>query len=613
MLEARIILTAVIGYIIGIIWGLYCKISIVPFYILIYLLYLIFKKEKNNTKFKLISFKRYFRYIKLIFSKKVIKIMIISLTLSNSIVLFQNYRYDNIYKNQDGKNIDITGIVVSVNKDRCKVKVKTKMYKNTYLYVYFNKNIELKYGDEIILNGIFESPKKRSNYKGFDYKNYLKTLKIYGIVKAKSIKILTHDKGNIILKYTNKLTIKIKEIINSSEMSDEEKAILEGILLGEKQNISKETINDFSKSNISYILAISGMHISYIILISNFIGSKTFGKHISKITTSMIIIIYMCITSFTPSVVRAGITGIISIMSNFFYRKNDIWESMGLSLLLILFYNPFLIQNIGLLLSFSGVIGIVTFKETLEKLIEESLDRKNRIAIRKNKVISKLIIKIMNTKIFKIIQNATLVTVSATLTVMPVVLISFNKVNITSLIISILTSFIIGEIVILGLISIITKINIIQKILSIFLKILISFSKLGNNLPLSQIYLVTPNLLEIIIYYILIFSVFFIIKINLVKNKSAFQIRIKNLLSLAKYKIRNNKKKAISIILTICLINLIIFLTPKSLKIYFVDVGQGDCTLIKTPRNKIILIDGGGNEKQDYNVRRRNFNAIFIR
>ena len=226
MLEARIILTAVIGYIIGIIWGLYCKISIVPFYILIYLVYLIFKKEKNNTKFKLISFKRYFRYIKLIFSKKVIKIMIISLTLSNSIVLFQNYRYDNIYKNQDGKNIDITGIVVSVNKDRCKVKVKTKMYKNTYLYVYFNKNIELKYGDEIILNGIFESPKKRSNYKGFDYKNYLKTLKIYGIVKAKSIKILTHDKGNIILKYTNKLTIKIKDIINSSEMSHEVKAIL---------------------------------------------------------------------------------------------------------------------------------------------------------------------------------------------------------------------------------------------------------------------------------------------------------------------------------------------------------------------------------------------------
>ena len=38
---------------------------------------------------------------------------------------------------------------------------------------------------------------------------------------------------------------------------------------------------------------------------------------------------------------------------------------------------------------------------------------------------------------------------------------------------------------------------------------------------------------------------------------------------------------------------------PKNLRIYFVDVGQGDCTLIMTPRNYSILIDGGGNDNYD--------------
>ena len=43
----------------------------------------------------------------------------------------------------------------------------------------------------------------------------------------------------------------------------------------------------------------------------------------------------------------------------------------------------------------------------------------------------------------------------------------------------------------------------------------------------------------------------------------------------------------------------------KRLEIYFVDVGQGDCTLIKTPTNKTILIDGGGSEFGSFDVGER--------
>lgn len=46
-----------------------------------------------------------------------------------------------------------------------------------------------------------------------------------------------------------------------------------------------------------------------------------------------------------------------------------------------------------------------------------------------------------------------------------------------------------------------------------------------------------------------------------------------------------------------------IIIFPKNLKIFFVDVGQGDCTLIVTRQNKTLIIDGGGREKSLYNVR----------
>lgn len=613
MLEKRKCFSILIGYIIGIIMGLYCKISIVLFYLIFLFLYLIFSKENKRGKFKLISFKRYFRYIKIIFNKKVLKLIIIFSIISNSIVLYQNYKYDNLYKDLDGKDIEITGIVQLKTKEKYKIKVITKGYKNTNLYLKNDKKLNLEYGDKITINGTFSKPITRTNYKGFDYRNYLKTLKIYGSLKAKNVKIISKDNENFISKFTHKLSINIDQAIENSSLQNDEKALIKGILLGDKENISEDIINNFSASNISYILAVSGMHIAYIIIVSNFIFNKLIGKHYSKLITSTIIFVYMCITNFTSSVVRAGVAGILITMSNFFYRKNDTWEDLSIALLVILFYNPFLLQNVGLQLSYAGTIGIIIFKQTLNKQLKTHLSKVEKRAIRRNKQITKMFIKILNTKVSQAIIQAILVTISANLMVMPIILISFNKVSISSLMISVITSFIIGPIVIVGLVFIIIRIDLVQEILSFLLKLMINIAKLGSNLTLNQIYLVTPSIMQIIIYYVFVLILNTLIKIKLEKEPNSIQKRIKNLLSLLKYHIRLNKKKIISITLIIILIYFFLIFIPKDLKIYFIDVGQGDSSLIVTPTNKTILIDGGGSESSSYNVRRKNFNAIFAR
>lgn len=180
MLETRKVLTAVIGYILGILMGLYCKISIVLFYIIIYLVYLIFANKNRKRKFKLFSFKRYFRYLKVLFNKEVIKIIVIFGVISNTIVLFQNYKYENLYKNLDGENCDLQGIVLEIFDDKAKVKIINSKYKNTYLYIY-SKEISMEYGDKIAFEGKFSQPEKHSNYKGFDRFEYYKTLKFMGL------------------------------------------------------------------------------------------------------------------------------------------------------------------------------------------------------------------------------------------------------------------------------------------------------------------------------------------------------------------------------------------------------------------------------------------------
>ena len=93
----------------------------------------------------------------------------------------------------------------------------------------------------------------------------------------------------------------------------------------------------------------------------------------------------MCMVNFTPSIVRAGITGIIALMANFVYRKNDTWEALSISLFVILINNPFAIKDIGLELSFGATIGIIVFGKTLKKFYEIWLERINRRAIRRKK------------------------------------------------------------------------------------------------------------------------------------------------------------------------------------------------------------------------------------
>lgn len=134
------------------------------------------------------------------------------------------------------------------------------------------------------------------------------------------------------------------------------------------------------------------------------------------------------------------------------------------------------------------------------------------------------------------------------------------------------------------------------------LNLLIEISQLGEKLAFGQANLVTPSIIQILVYYLFIFCFFIILNINITKVLSNSQKRTKNLISLFKYKFYQNKRKVISLILFICILFSIYKIIPKNLKIYFIDVGQGDSCLIVTPLNKKILIDGGGSTDKDFDI-----------
>lgn len=241
--------------------GLYFNFSMVLFYIPVIAIYLIYKiiRKKQKKEFKLFSFKRYFRYVKLFLnSKTIIFIMIISI-LSNMQVLIQNKKYEHLY--QEGE-VNLEAVIVDNKtekeyKNQYKIKViSNNKYKNTYLYLKTNKSTELEYGDKINVTGKFTKPDIARNYGGFDYKEYLKTVKVHGILNVEDIKVTDKNQVNFIFTLANKTKLEVEGHIDLC-LEKEQAELLKGILLGDTSNIDEELKENFRNANISHILAVS--------------------------------------------------------------------------------------------------------------------------------------------------------------------------------------------------------------------------------------------------------------------------------------------------------------------------------------------------------------------
>lgn len=587
--------------------GLYFNTSIVLLYIPIIAIFFIYKSiKKKKEKFKFLSPKRYSKYVKLIIKKEVLFTIILCSIISNSIVIYQNNKFDSLYKNID--EIEGEAVVISSKREKeyinlYKIKIiylnKSNRYKDTCLYLKINKKnlIDLQYGDKIKIIGEFIEPEVSRNYGGFNYKEYLKSLKIYGIIKTNSVKVIEKDKVNVISKLSNSIYLKIEEKLDNLFENDVS-GIIKGIVLGDKSNIDEDIQEKFRISGISHILAVSGMHVSYIIFVINLLFKNSFGKRKTKSIIILFLIFYMFLTGFSPSIVRASLMNIIILGSGLFYRKNDLSTSISLSLLIILIYNPFLIENIGLQFSYIATIGIVLLQKNVNKILEN-------INIKKRKWRYRLSTKTL--KIISKIQEIVAVTISAQISILPIMIYHFNMFGTYFLLSNLLINVIIGPVLILSLIAMIFSFifNPIAEIVSYALSILIHiFIYISNisNISFSKIYLATPNIWNIILYYIIVFLFDFLYILYNSKKLNVTVIRFRNLIALIKYKFISNRKKYFKLIIIIFLFYILFVFIPKNFQINFVDVGQGDCTFIVTPFGKTILVDGGGSKSNDFDV-----------
>lgn len=435
---------------------------------------------------------------------------------------------------------------------------------------------KLEYGNFIKAYAQAELPKKSSNDKLFSYSEYLKTIRIYLILKSDNVEILQKNKLNIIENISSCIRNKVREFTTST-LEEVEGGILDALIIGDGSRIDEDLEVSYKKAGMLHLLVVSGGHTVFLVVLLRFLLSFLgISKNLSKIIYIMVMIVYIFITGATASILRAGIGFIIVMFANIIGRENDAYTTIGLVAFILILNNPNILFSLSFLLSFGGVLGIIICYPKISEYLA---------------------------KIPKIIAEPLSLTIAAQLFVTPITMYSFNTMYLGGIISNIFTLNLSGIIMMAGIVLFIIYFFIPplvifpMRILAYFIFIMNKIAEFFGDMEWLTKYVVTPSWLSIILYYILLVYIFLGKKSVETEKGMSLVIRKNRIV-----RFLSSKRKiiaAIFIILIVFFYNLEFIKLNKTLNINVIDVGHGDSILITTPKNKHILIDTGDSYYQD--------------
>ncbi len=419
------------------------------------------------------------------------------------------------------------------------------------------------YGSFISFNGILQSPSDERNPGEFSYRQYLEVNNIYATasINGYSMVSVSNDReGNFLFEYiifpTKNFIVKtIRSVMKGNEAN-----FLIGLLLGDRTDLSEEIKTAFMNTGTIHVLAVSGSHVVLVAeIIFVIVGLLRFSKKPRILIAISALLYYMLLTGATPSVVRATLMIIVFYVGKLFEERTDVYNVLGISAIIILLIEPKQLFDVGFQLSFSAVFSIVYFYPKL------------------NALIPKIPEPLEEFKILKWVWQLFAVSLAAQIGTLPFTAFYFGKVSIVSLFANLIVVPIVGLIVTIGLsgallgvfsIWVASCFSEVNDLLAIFT---LNFVRWAEQVPFAIVNTATFGLQETILYSALIGFIFNIGNRTIQKRIILGSLFVANIL----------------------LFNSILQPHQQNLRITFLDVGQGDGTVIQFPTGEVLIVDAG--------------------
>lgn len=446
-------------------------------------------------------------------------------------------------------------------------------------------------GDRIVVRAEIKRPRSFHTPGIFDYARFLaqKDIWVTGYIRSPLfIKELANDPSfSGKYKYLpEKLRTHIGNYLDQN-LAPPFASIYRALILGDRSNVPPAILELFKATGTFHILAISGIHMAviatllYLIFYWLLSRSEYLLLHFSvrKIVACLSIPIlsgYALLAGMNSPVTRAVIMSIIVLLALCTDRKKSPAPLVATAAFIILVFDPQQLFSVSFQLSFTAVSGILFILPILQKHIfkEQEPEQKQTRGI---------------DKLYKYILSALLVSVTATLVTAPITLSTFNRIST----IGPLANLIIEPLICLwclpaGIIALPLlwlspeTANIFLHFGSYGISTALYASQLLAKLPFASVYLATPPLHYVLLYY---FTLFLCVRHFMLKPKKTTALLLAPLLIAIALFVNNYRTSP----------------NRQIARVTYIDVGQGSATLLESG-DHTILIDGGGSSFSSRNV-----------
>lgn len=376
------------------------------------------------------------------------------------------------------------------------------------ILIYFRKDFlipEFGTGSVILIKKQPEKIPSNHNPGGYDFSRYNALKGIYHQVFLTSSDYYTTELND--RNFLEGLILFLqKNVLNSirSNVRKDEQGLAEALLIGYKEDLDRDLLQQYSNTGVVHVIAISGLHLALIYLLiekfcSFFIKRKTIFKAVIILVGLWV---FTLLAGASPSVVRSAVMFSMIVAGETFQKRSGILNSLFASAFLLLCYDPYWLWDLGFQLSYVAVLGLVLAAKPVYDLI--------------------YIHNILLDQVWKMCS----VTLAAQLFTLPILLYHFHQFPVyflfTNFICVPLSSLILVCEIFLCVINFIVPIaNLSGIFISFLIRVINAVVGFFNDLPFATIYPIQINVLQAWMVTVIIGSIYFYFNY---KNKHAFWI-----------------------------------------------------------------------------------------
>ena len=432
---------------------------------------------------------------------------------------------------------------------------------------------EFHYGDELRVSGGLQTPPVGGD---FSYKDYLARQSIHSLLKYPKIELVGEGKGNRFWATLYGFRDRASEVINRL-LPEPQAALANGILLGIESSIPKPLYDDFNRTGTSHIIVISGFNITIVAgLLAQTLG-RLVGKRRAVYPVVAGIVIYTLLVGADAAVRRAAVMGILYVIAIHLGRQNTAVVSLSASALLLTAINPLILWDVGFLLSFMSMLGLILFTPAIQGWFERLLGR--FLPLEQLRAVVRLL------------NDALIVTLAAQITTTPLVGAYFGRLSLVSLLSNLLILPVQPPIMIYGGIATLAGLvweplgRVIAAVPWLFLSYTVAIVEWTARLPFASLHVGALGRPLGLIYYALLFGG---LGLRQLWRKLEKGTRVP-----ARRAVALTAAVVIPLWLGAAALN---GLPDGRLHVWYIGLGDGDATLVQTPSGRRLLIDAGRGE-----------------